>query len=250
MILFLSDFGHAGPYVGQVHAVLARSAPGVPVIDLMHDLPAFRPAAAGCLIHAILRSMAPPDPTPGTGGGDIVLAVVDPGVGTGRDPIIIEIGGTRYIGPDNGLFARVAASRPSKARRIDWRPDRLSDSFHGRDLFAPVAGMLAMGRPVASSPVAFADLVVPAGPDRTAEIVHCDRYGNALTGIDAADLADDSVLHAGEGRFRRARVFAEVPVGAGFWYCNSLGLAEIAVNQGDAAALFGLTVGTPVATGA
>ncbi len=249
MIQFLTDFGHAGPYVGQVHAVLARLAPGVPVIDLMHDLPAFRPAAAGCLIHAILRSIAPPDPTPGGGGGDVVLAVVDPGVGTKRDPIIVEIGGTRYVGPDNGLFARVAASGPSKAWRIDWRPERLSDSFHGRDLFAPVAAMLALGRPVASSPVAVAELVRPDDPDRVAEIIYCDHYGNAMTGIDAADLTDDAVLHAGEGRFRRARTFAEVPVGAGLWYCNSLGLAEIAVNQGDAAALFGLTVATPVATG-
>ena len=251
MILFASDFGHAGPYVGQVHAVLARRAPGVPVIDLMHDLPAFRPAAAGCLIRQIMWSMVPAMTEPPLDGtdsaGDIVLAVVDPGVGTERDPIIVETIGARYVGPDNGLFARIIDKEASQAWRIDWRPDRLSDSFHGRDLFAPVAAMLAQGRPVPSTQVDTDTLVRSDRSDPLAEIIYCDRYGNAMTGIEAAALSEDSVLEAGSHTVRRARTFGAVPVGAGFWYANSLGLAEIAVNQGDAAEVFGLEIGTPVA---
>ena len=238
MILFASDFGVAGPYVGQVHAVLARHAPGVPVIDLMHDLPVFRPDAAGCLLRATLRSLAP---------GSVVLAVVDPGVGTARDPIIIEAGGSRFVGPDNGLFAAVLSEGEAKAWRIDWRPETLSASFHGRDLFAPVAAMLATGRPVDRTSVAVPDLIHPAREGPLAEIIYCDRYGNAMTGLDAASLADAAVLAAGEATVRQARTFGDVPVGTGFWYANSLGLVEIAVNQGDAAARFGLDVGTPVA---
>ena len=240
MILFASDFGFAGPYVGQVHAVLARHAPGMPVIDLMHDLPEFRPAAAGCLLRAIMRSIAP---------GSVVLAVVDPGVGTDRDPIIVEAGGTRFVGPDNGLFAAVLSENAGKAWRIDWRPEELSASFHGRDLFAPVAAMLATGRPVDRTPVAIPDLIQPYREGPLGEIIYCDGYGNAMTGLEPADLADEAVLSAGEGTFRHARTFGDVPVGTGFWYANSLGLVEIAVNQGDAAARFGLEVGTPVAIG-
>ncbi len=253
MILFASDFGHAGPYVGQVHAVLARQAPGVPVIDLMHDLPAFRPAAAGCLIRQIIRSMVPAATAApvyeSKSAGDIVLAVVDPGVGTARDPVIVETPGTRYVGPDNGLFAAVFEREPAQVWRIDWRPKQLSDSFHGRDLFAPVAAKLARGQPVARTQRSTSDLVRPDAPDPLAEVIYCDRYGNAMTGLEARGLADDVVLTAGEHRFKRARTFGEVPVGTGLWFANSLGLAEIAVNQGSAAEQFDLAVGSPVVVG-
>ena len=251
MILFASDFGLSGPYVGQVHAVLARWAPGVPVIDLMHDLPPFRPAGAGCLIGAMADALAASryDGSRDRAGtvGEVVLAVVDPGVGTARDPIIIEDSGTRYVGPDNGLFAQIVAGGAAQAWRIDWRPEHLSDSFHGRDLFAPVAAMLAQGRPVASTSVPTDELVRPESRGPLAEIIYCDRYGNAMTGIEGRNVPDDAAVQIGEHRFGRARTFGEVPAGTGFWYANSLGLVEIAVNQGDAARQFGLTVGLPVA---
>ena len=237
MILFASDFGFTGPYVGQVHAVLARHAPNVPVIDLMHDLPAFRPEAAGCLLRATLRALAP---------GSVVLAVVDPGVGTDRDPIIVEAGGNRLVGPDNGLLAAAFVDGAAKAWRIDWRPDHLSASFHGRDLFAPVAAMLAQGRPVDRTPVAIADLVRPDREGPLAEIIYCDHYGNAMTGLDAAGLGDDALLEAAGRRFRRARTFADVPAGGALWYANSLGLAELAINCGSAALQHGLAVGMSV----
>ncbi len=250
MILFASDFGLSGPYVGQVHAVLARWAPGVPVIDLMHDLPPFRPAGAGCLIRAMAEVLAAGhyDGERDRAGtiGDVILAVVDPGVGTDRDPIIVESSGTRYVGPDNGLFAAIVEGGAAQAWRIDWRPEQLSDSFHGRDLFAPVAAMLAQGKPVDCTQVATGALVRPDQPGPLAEIIYCDRYGNAVTGIEAGTLSKDAVLEAGGHEFRRARTFGDRPVGTGFWYANSLGLAEIAVNQGDAAERFGLELGTPV----
>ena len=250
MILFASDFGHAGPYVGQVHAVLARHAPGVPVIDLMHDLPTFRPEAAGCLLRAIMRSLvipmggAPRDRSQAP--GNVVLAVVDPGVGTARDPIIVEAGGTRFVGPDNGLFADVVAGSAAQAWRIDWRPEHLSNSFHGRDLFAPVAAMLAQGRPVDCTEIDAAELVRNGRQGALTEVIYCDGYGNAITGIEAEGLGEDVALEAGGQKLLRARTFDEVPAGYGFWYANSLGLAEIAVNRGNAAAEYGLGIGTPV----
>lgn len=243
MILFLSDFGLNGPYVGQVRAVLAERAPGVPVIDLMHDLPRFRPRAAGCLLEAFDRTSA----LSGFMRGSVFLAVVDPGVGTARMPLIVETSGHRFVGPDNGLFAQVGGQGVSaQAWRIDWRPEHLSDSFHGRDLFAPVAAMLARGEPVPGTPVPISELSHAEWSEPPAEIVYIDRYGNAMTGLDARSLDGSAVLEAAGHRLSGARTFGDVPPDTGFWYANSLGLAEIAVNHGSAAEKFALAVGSPV----
>src|SRR5512143_1221602 len=138
MILLFTDFGWTGPYVGQMKAVLAAAAPGVPVIDLMHDAPAFRPRPAGVLLAALLAEVP---------AGAVVLAVVDPGVGTARAPLAVSVDGRWLVGPDNGLFApTLRCDRAAEAWEITWRPARLSASFHGRDLFAPIAASIAAGK--------------------------------------------------------------------------------------------------------
>jgi S-adenosylmethionine hydrolase len=152
-----------------------------------------------------------------------------------------------YVGPENGLFDRITArAREVEAWNIVWEPPRLSATFHGRDLFAPVAAMLASGQ---ASPD---DLGVPVPvpcrdwPDDLARIVYTDRYGNAMTGIRAASL-DVGVTFRVQGRtLARARTFSEVPKGQGFWYENANGLAELAVNQGSAAERFRLRPGEPL----
>lgn len=242
MILLLTDFGLAGPYVGQMKTVLAAAAPGVPVIDLMHDAPAFRPGPAGQLLAALLA--AAPAPA-------VWLCVVDPGVGTDRRPLAIRCGEHWLVGPDNGLFAPVLRGAAAwRAWAIGWRPDWLSASFHGRDLFAPVAARLACGAEatdpaIAGVPVGADRLVMP--PAEPAQVIYVDGFGNAMTGLRAADLSEGAVLAADGRPVPRARTFGAVPAGAAFWYENSLGLAEIAVNQGSAAATLGLDIGAPVA---
>ncbi|MHA1114521.1 MAG: SAM-dependent chlorinase/fluorinase, partial [Alphaproteobacteria bacterium] len=141
MIALFTDFGAAGPYTGQVKAVLAQDAPGVPVIDLIADAPACDPRAGAYLLAALAPEFPP---------GTVFLCVVDPGVGGPRAPLIVEADGRRFVGPDNGLFEIVTA----RHRRIDWRPARLSTSFHGRDLFAPVAARLARAEFPPATPVA------------------------------------------------------------------------------------------------
>jgi len=237
MIVLFTDFGVAGPYVGQVKAVLAASAPGVPVIDLMHDAPAFRPQPAAYLLAAVAAAL-PPD--------SVVVGVVDPGVGTDRPPVVVEADGRRFVGPGNGLF-EIVARRAAAARigRIAWRPAALSASFHGRDLFAPVAAMLATGRPVPLEPAA--GLRRPDWPDDLPEIVYVDGYGNAMTGLRAAPLPADVRLAVGGRLLARRRTFADAAPGEPFWYENSSGLAEIAVNRGRADHALGIAVGTPVA---
>ncbi len=226
MILLFTDFGQAGPYVGQMQAALADAAPDVPAIDLMHDAPAHDPRRAAYLLAALADRFAP---------GAVCVGVVDPGVGSARPPVILDADGRWFVGPDNGLFELVRRrARRARSWRITWRPAHLSDTFHGRDLFAPVAAMIARGEPPPGAPVDGG-----AGedwPDDLAEIVYIDGFGNAMTGLRADRIDPAAVLSAGGVAIAGARIFADRPIGAAFWYENSCGLVEIAVNQGRAAA--------------
>ncbi len=240
MIVLFTDFGPAGPYTGQMRAVLAREAPGVDVVELLSDAPRFEPMASAYLLAALAGAF-PADAT--------FLCVVDPGVGGARDPVIAEAGGRRFVGPGNGLFEPVLR-RAAKARqwRITWRPGALSASFHGRDLFAPVAARLARG----DAPDALGE-EIPAGagrhpdwPDDLPAIVYVDHFGNAITGLRAAALPEDAAIEAGGRRLGRLATFSDAAEGDAFWYENANGLAEIAVNQGRADTALGLAVGDSV----
>lgn len=236
MIALFTDFGLAGPYTGQVKAVLARLAPAVPVIDLLADAPTFRPQFAAYLLPAYLSPFRP---------GDVVVAVVDPGVGGPRRPVVVEADGLWLTGPDNGLFELLLRRAASwRAWVVEWRPDALSATFHGRDLFAPVAARLALGE---APPGARAEpLRFPEWPDDLPAIVYVDHYGNAMTGLRAAAIAEGTTLEVAGEHIDRARTFADVAPGRPLWYENSNGLAEIAVNGGRAADRFGLRPGSPI----
>lgn len=245
MIVLFTDFGLSGPYTGQVKAVLAQLAPGVPVIDLFADAPAFDPQLSAYLLAAY----APAFPA-----GSVFIAVVDPGVGTERRPLIVEADGRRFVGPDNGLFeivrrrATAAADIAAGVRiwKIDWQPKHLSASFHGRDLFAPVAARLATGHAVARSALPDGGIALPDWPDDLGRIVYVDVYGNAMTGLRAASVPEGAILRIGKHRVERGQVFADAGPGEALWYENSNGLAEIAVNRGRADRDLGLRVGDEV----
>jgi hypothetical protein len=234
VIVLFTDFGLAGPYTGQMKAVLARVAPDVQAIDLFADAPGPRPSAY------LLAAYAAWFPE-----GTVFLAVVDPGVGGARAPLVVEAGGRTYVGPDNGVFELVLRRAASaQVLEIAWQPPALSASFHGRDLFAPVAAMWALGKPPTTRPHAarrFADW-----PDDLAEVVYLDHYGNAITGLRAAIVPPDARLRVGNRTIPRARTFSDVRPREAFWYENSNGLAEIAVNLGRAGDVLGLHVGSAV----
>jgi S-adenosylmethionine hydrolase len=237
MIFLFTDFGAADLYVGQIKAVLHRYAPGVPVIDVLHEAPSFN-VKAGAHLLAALAGRLPQ--------GSVTLAVVDPGVGGSRKPVALLADGRWFVGPDNGLLSVIAArAKRAEAYVIGWKPKKLSASFHGRDLFAPVTGMLARGD--RNTPkLRKASLAVKLGEKDLARIIYVDHYGNAMTGLRAARLARRTKLMVGRRRVARARVFADVPAGKVFWYENSLGLAEIAANVASAARELRLAVGVPV----
>jgi hypothetical protein len=238
LIVLVTDFGLAGPYTGQMKFVLRREAPASDIIDLFADAPAGNPQAAAYLLAAYAAWFP---------AGTVFLCVVDPGVGGARAPLMIEADRRWYVGPDNGLFELVLRrAKSAQIREITWRPEKLSASFHGRDLFAPVAARLARGdapQSIACAPARYA-----AWPDDLAEIVYIDHYGNALTGLRASTLPREAVLStADDQRIAHAATFSAVPPDAAFWYENSNGLAEIAVNLGRADAVLGLSIGSPVA---
>lgn len=239
MIVTFTDFGVAGPYLGQLHAALLQDASAARVIDLMADAPIENPRAAAYLLAAFSKGFAP---------GTVFLCVVDPGVGTDqRPPVVLRAGDRWYVGPDNGLLDIVARRYPpAECWEIIWRPDYLSASFHGRDLFAPIASWIDSGVDISDRL-----RVLPGGcargwPDDLREVIYIDHFGNAITGIRSASVAMNSVLLIGEHRFHRARTFGEAIGSNGFWYENSSRLIEVAVNRGRAADQFGLSIGARV----
>lgn len=243
MIVLFTDFGLAGPYVGQMHGAIFKELPTARIVDLFADAPAHDPRRSAYLLAAYAEEF-PPSAT--------FVCVVDPEVGGTRRALALSADGRWFVGPDNGLLA-IAARRARTAawRRIDWRPDRLSTSFHGRDLFAPMAARIAAASPEAEpdglAPILGTDVVGRDWPDDLEEIIYVDHFGNAMTGIRAKLLPSKAVLILANGTtMARARTFSDVSKGEAFWYENANGLAEIAMNCGRADIALGLSVGSPI----
>jgi S-adenosyl-L-methionine hydrolase (adenosine-forming) len=237
MLVLFTDFGATGPYVGQVKAVLAREAPSVPVIDLLHDAPAMNARASAYLLAALAPSIK---------GEAVFAAVVDPGVGTSRRALALKADGRWFVGPDNGLLDIVALrAKSAEWWDIQWRPEQLSATFHGRDLFAPVAARLARGEAVpgarCESPLAARNW--PADLD---EVVYLDPYGNAATGLRAKIVGPEVVLRANDRCFQPVTTFGDAPAGTAVWYENSNAHAELAISEGSAAGSCRLALGTKV----
>jgi S-adenosylmethionine hydrolase len=252
-VYFLSDFGLEDPYVGVVKAVLEQRAPGVKVVDLAHALP---PQDLRRAAFALFEAL------PYLPEGAVVLAVVDPGVGTPRRAIA-ALGRRAYVGPDNGLFTLAWRLDPPKRafllqevppplpQGVDplpgWTPG--SHTFHGRDCFAPAAAHLALGlAPEALGPelspqdLLYLPLALTPGPE--GEILTFDRFGNAITTLLQAPLG--GWVEVGGRRIPIRRTFGEVPEGEAVAYLGSAGLLEIAVNRGNAREALGLKEGMPV----
>ena len=239
MIVLFTDFGVEGPYVGQMKSVLKSLVPESSVIDLMHDAPTFNPQASAYLLAA-LTSYLPEQA--------VVVGVIDPEVGQiGRRPCIVKADQRWFIGPDNGLF-NVLAKRATTISmwEIIWRPEHMSNTFHGRDLFAPVAAMIACGDMPESVVIDLDNHRYSDWHDDLAQIIYIDHYGNCMTGLRAEKLASGVQLKVGETILVCATTFSDVSPGEGFYYENSIGLIEIAVNQGRASEMMNIKLGDSV----
>lgn len=238
-VVLFTDFGASDLYVGQMKAVIGARAPRARILDALNEAPDFGVEPSAHLLAA-LASEYP--------RGSIFVAVVDPGVGGRRGAIVVDADGRAFVGPDNGLLSVVwQRAKRRRCRRIAWRPQRLSDTFHGRDLFAPVAARLAV-----KSRFPRGWLVAQGAPGVLLDasdlpaILYIDHYGNALTGLRSRQLSRDATLRIAGRQVRYARTFEEVSRGVLFWHEGSLGLVEIAANRASAAAKLGLKIGSRV----
>lgn len=235
MIVLFTDFGLNGPYVGQMSAVLAREAPGIAQINLFADAPLFNPRASAHLLAAFVDEFEP---------GTVFLSVVDPGVGSARDPVVVQADGRWFVGPDNGLFDVLGARARTHSRwRIAWRPPTLSHTFHGRDLFAPVAASIARTGAVPSAKLEALERPLVRGCDDLYELIYLDHYGNAMSGIRAVNLPPESHLGVHGQVLRSHAYFSQASADEPFWYANANGLVEIALNRGSARERLNLQVG-------
>ena len=233
MIALFTDFGWEGPYIGQMSAAIWAQNPDARIVQLMHDAPRFRPDLAAYLLAAAAAKL--PE-------GCVVCAVVDPGVGGTRRALALRTKRRWLVGPDNGLLAPLARAEGLLETHALAIPEDASATFHGRDVFAPAAALLAAGRRPAMQPDA-----PPAGmqdmPDELARVIYIDGFGNCITGLRPRKGLSITI---GGQRLRWARTYADVAPGEPFAYCGSLGLVEIAVREGHAAHVLGLTLGESV----
>lgn len=237
MIFLFTDYGLEGPYIGQIKTVLHQHAPNEKVIQLMADAPRNKPKESAYL----LASLIPDIPK-----GAILFCVVDPGVGSDEDkPVILKIDGHWFVGADNGLFDIVARQANNiESWEITWKPETLSNSFHGRDLYAPVCAMLANDENINSTFFEWQDK--HQWPDDLNEIIYIDHFGNCMTGIRANSLDKHMVLRVDHQNIINADTFSDVKPGTPLWYENSNGMIEIAVNQGTAEDDLQLKIGSHI----
>lgn len=256
-VLFLSDFGLDDEYVGICHAVIARLAPGVRVVDLTHGVPP-QDLMAGAVALASAVPYSPPDA--------IFLAVVDPGVGTERRGVAVEAGDAVLVAPDNGLIGPALTALGGPRRAVVLDPARVSPwpvsaTFHGRDVFSPAAAMLASGGSLddLGDVLAVRDLTEPmveeplVEPGRiSATVISVDRFGNLRLGatpadLRAASLADEPALLLERGggavRLRRVRMFAELERDESGVLIDSAGRVAVVCNRAGAAGRLGLVRG-------
>lgn len=248
IITLTTDFGDSSYYVGALRGVLLSLCPEARLVDITHHVAPFSPLEASF----ILSQACPRFPE-----GTVHLAVVDPGVGGLRLPIIVSTGGYRFVGPDNGLFTPFFDGS-EKVYRIREATDPLpSTTFHGRDLFAPVAARLAAGEAPESLGEPMGGVVRLSAPRPRREgrvllgqILVTDHFGNLITNIHRRDLdpeADRFDVWVGATRVRGlARTYQDGVMGEALALIGSSGYLELAVVQGSAAAQLGVGRGERV----
>ena len=254
IITFTTDFGSRDGYAGAMKGVVLSMAPEARLVDITHGVPA-QDVSAGAVALAQAAPLYP--------AGSIHIAVVDPGVGGRQADILVEAGGSLYVGPDNGVLS-LATRAPRRIWRIDapgFRREPVSPTFHGRDVFAPTAARLATGAgPAEAGPPleAMVELGRPGVQRRggvvEGEVIHVDAFGNLITSLPAETVAAAPggelliEVEGAEGTFEPTfgRTFSDVDPGALIAYVGSGGQLEIARRDGSAARRMGAERGTIV----
>ncbi len=242
MVFLLSDYRNSF-YTSQVIAKIKSLDNSIDVVDAVSDLPQFNVKASAYLIAAYIEQL----PT-----NCVVIGVVDPGVGSDRLTIAFKKNLRWFIGPDNGLFTRILAAGSGKKipiKRVEQN-ENISKTFHGRDVFAPAAVKLMQSDPswpVISNCDCITMRMLDQWDRNLFQVIYIDSFGNGITGVSEHTVSSDNVVLVSGFELRHANTFSEVDKGYGMWYINSIGLLEVAVNQGSAANQFQLKIGDPIA---
>ena len=253
IISLLSDFGNKDPYVAEMKAVILSINPQARIVDITHEIGKFD-IRMGAYVLASAAPYFPPN--------TVHVAVVDPGVGTKRRPIIAETSRNLYVGPDNGLLMLAAHKEHIKnIYTIDNPKYMLSDvskTFHGRDIFAPAAAHLTRGNKPSDFGPAIRDYILPefAKPharngELRGEILHIDDFGNIISNITSEDLekmglkGNSLLVRLGNKTLsmRFCSAYGEVPAGTPLALIGSSNFLEVAVNQRSASGIFKAKVG-------
>ena len=247
-VILLTDFGVDDHYVGVLHSVLQRAAPGVPRVDLVHSVPAGDIWTAAYFLRSS-ELYLPEDA--------VILAVVDPGVGTDRRAVAASIGKRWIVAPDNGLAT--ALGDPTAVWELDPQQmdvATLSATFHGRDLFAPAAARLARGEDAATlgaalDPHELHDCPLPLAhvSERGIDgvIQHVDRFGNAVTNIAADQLPSGSLVRTGWHRIcQEVHTYGEAPASTAVYLQGSSGYLELAMRGQSVASVLNIRLGDDV----
>jgi|SRR5210317_872161 S-adenosylmethionine hydrolase len=229
-IFLYTDYGHNGPYVGLLHAVATEHAG--PIFDLQHDAPRFKPYEAGVLLQALVPSL--PE-------GSIIVSVIDPTVGSKREGVAVSCDGNFFIGPDNGLLCSFI-DRADKVYRLPPVDDDVPASFHGRDWFMPMAMHWAKNPRPGWQRLFPAD-VVRCDAVPSVRVIYIDAFGNVMTDMTTQRFKQGGQFVHNGNTIPQVRTFNDVPAGEFLSYRNSLGLIEIAINQGNAAQTMAVSIG-------
>ena len=235
LITLTTDFGTGSPYVAAMKARLLDGCPEAVIVDVSHSIRAFDVSEGAFVLWAGTRHFA---------AGAVHLGVVDPGVGGPRRAVAFELAGSRYVGPDNGLFGLVLVETPGPVRAVRLeRPADASPTFEGRDVFAPAAAALAAGRRLEElgEPLAGEALSRPA--PSMPRVLWVDRFGNLVTSL-KPPVAGLEV--SGREVRTTARTYAEAPPDEPFLYTGSMGFVEIGIRGGRADERLDARPGTPL----
>jgi S-adenosylmethionine hydrolase len=253
VITITTDFGHQGPFVGVMKGCILSRFADARIIDLTHEIVVHWPAEAGFWLARAFAYFP---------AGTVHVAVVDPGVGTSRDIIVVAAAGHIFFAPDNGLLAPIVTRYPeaaivrlTPAALVRFGIERASATFHGRDIFAPLAAELASGRCTPADLGERVRTLVPSWVDEptvdanvTGLVMTIDHFGNLITNIDAPLITRfrNPLVFAGNHGFELRRTYGDVRPGDYLALINSFGVVEIARAEQSAADGLGLSRGAPV----
>ena len=248
LLTLLTDFGTTDYYVAAVKGTVLRLAPGTVLVDVSHEMPAGGVETAAFLLAAAAPSF--PD-------GTVHLAVVDPGVGSGRRILAVRTERALFLAPDNGLLTPfLEGAEVRSVERSDLFLPSPGQTFHGRDRFAPVAAWLLRGGELAAlGPLMTEPVRLASAPPRrdqgsiSGRVIHIDRYGNLVTDVPAVWLPAGPCRAevGGHATSRRAGHYAEIPPGEAAMLPGSLGTIELSLNGDDLARAWKVARGAGVA---